>query len=77
MSQGTEEPVQTFLGRMKPIARNFWFKITCPSPAWTQSVDYTDEILLMQMIAGLADIDIQRKVLGQEDKTLEATEKLS
>ena len=29
----------------------------------------------MQMIAGLADIDIQRKVLGQEDKTLEATEK--
>ena len=25
MSQGVEEPVQTFLGRMKPIARNCGF----------------------------------------------------
>ena len=75
MSQGEEEPVQTFLGRMKPIARNCGFKLQCPSPTCAQSVDYTDEILLMQMIAGLADVDIKRKVLGQETKTLEATEK--
>ena len=32
MSQGEEEPVQTFLGRMKPIARNCGFKLQCPSP---------------------------------------------
>ena len=77
MSEGEEEPVQTFLGKMKPIARNCGFKLTCPSPTCAQSVDYTDEILLMQMITSLADIDIKRKVLGQEDKTLEATEKLN
>ena len=38
-------------------------------------MDYTDEIVLMRMIAGLADLDIKRKVLGQEDKNLEDTQK--
>ena len=47
----------------------------CASPTCQQPVDYTDAIVLMQMIAGLADDDIQRKILGQPDKTLKEAEK--
>ena len=75
MTQGAEEPVQTFLARMKPIARNCGFQTMCASQTCKKPVDYTDAIVLMQMIAGLADHDIQRKVLGQPDKTLKETEK--
>ena len=75
MTQGAEEPVQSFLGRMKPIARNCGFQTTCASQTCNKPVDYTDAIVLMQMIAGLADDDIQRKIFGQLDKTLKEAEK--
>ena len=75
MTQGADQPVQSFLARMKPIARNCKFQIKCPSQTCKQPVDYTDAIVLMQMIAGLADDDIQRKILGQPDKTLKEAEK--
>ena len=48
MTQGAEEPVQTFLARIKPIARNCGFKTTCASQTCNQPVDYTDAIVLMQ-----------------------------
>ena len=37
-------------------------------------MDYTDAMVLMQMISGLADDDIQRKILGEPDKTLKEAE---
>ena len=64
MTQGAEEPIQTFLARVKPIARNCGFKRTCKSRTCQRPVDYTDEIVLMQMLTGMADNDIKRKVLG-------------
>ena len=38
-------------------------------------MDFTDRMVLQQMICGLADDEIQRKILGKPEMTLEEAEK--
>ena len=69
--QGPDQPVQTYLASLKPIARNCKFQVTCTAESCTQSVDYTDKMVLQQLIYGLADEEIQRKMLAKTEMTLE------
>ena len=75
MVQGPDQPVQSFLADLKPISRNCNFKIECTAASCKQSVDFTDRMVLQQMIYGLADDEIQRKILGKTEMTLEEAEK--
>ena len=47
----------------------------CPASACKQSVDFTDKMVLQQLIYGLADEDIQRKILAKPEMTLTEAEK--
>ena len=42
MTQDADEPVQSFLAWMQPIARNCKFQTACASPTCQQPVDYTE-----------------------------------
>ena len=69
--QGPDQPIQSFLANLKPIARNCKFQVPCPADACKQSVDYTDKMVLQQLIYGLADEEIHRKMLAKTEMTLE------
>ena len=73
--QGPDQPVQSFLASLKPIARNCKFQVTCTAEKCGQSVDFTDKMVLQQLIYGLADEDIQRKILAKPEMTLKEAEK--
>ena len=57
------------------MARNCKFQMECTTATCKQSVDFTDRMVLQQMIRGLADDEIQRKILGKTEMTLEEAEK--
>ena len=69
--QGPDQPIQSFLASLKPIARNCKFQVTCTAETCEQSVDFTDRMVLQQLIFGLADDEIQRKMLAKTEMTLE------
>ena len=46
--QGPDQPVQSFLASLKPIARNCKFQVMCTADACKQSMDYTDTMVLQQ-----------------------------
>ena len=72
---GPDQPIQSFLASLKPITRNCKFQVTCTAVNCEQSVDFTDRMVLQQMIRGLADDEIKRKILGKTEMTLEEAEK--
>jgi tRNA G26 N,N-dimethylase Trm1 len=57
--------------RLKPVARTGKFKEECQG--CNQQVDFTDQMVLDNIIQGLSDEDIKRKVLAmpESDCTLE------
>ena len=68
--QSPDQPVQSFLASLKPIARNCKFQMECTATTCKQTNDFTDKMVLTQIIYGLADEDIQRKILGKTEMTL-------
>ena len=62
MVQGGDEPVAAFETRLKPVARTGKFQVECPG--CNQKVDYTDEMVVDNLIRGLADEEVKKKVLA-------------
>ena len=60
---------------MKATARTCGIKIKFTDEVCDQMVDYTNTMVLQQMIRGLADEEIQRKLLAKSDLTMEEAEK--
>jgi hypothetical protein len=71
MTQGGDKPITSFETRLKPVARTGKFKEECQG--CNQQVDFTDQMVLDNIIRGLSDEDIKRKVLAmpEPDCTLE------
>ena len=69
--QGGDESITGFEIRLKPLARTGKFKEQCGT--CHVNVDYTDQMVLDNVIRGLADEDIKKKVLAmpEENCTLE------
>ena len=66
-----DEAITSFETRLKPLARTGKFKEK--SGACGEKEDYTDQMVLDNLIRGLADDDIKKKVLAipEENLTLE------
>ena len=75
MMQGAEQPIQTYVASLKATARTCGYKMKCSDSQCNKVVDYTGAMVLQQMIRGLADEDIQRKLLAKSEMTLEEAEK--
>ena len=66
--------VQTYLASLQSVARTCKFSVKCTDESCGKSVDYTDAMVLQQLICGLADEEIQRKLLAKPEMTLEEAE---
>ena len=66
MVQDGDEPVAAFESRLKPVARTGKFQVECPG--CNQKVDYTDQMVLDNLIRGLADEEVKKKVLATQKK---------
>ena len=74
MSQDSGEPVTSYAARLKGQARLCEFKksITCEGEGCTKvtEVDFTDTIIMGELVRGLADVEVKKAVLGEvEQKT--------
>ena len=74
--QGPDQPVQKYLASLKSVARTCKFQVKCTDESCGKSVDYTDAMVIQQLICDLADEQIQRKLLTKPEMTLEEAEKL-
>ena len=61
--QGGDEAITSFGPRLKPLARTGKFKEKCG-----EEVDYTDQMVLDNLIRSLADEDIKKKVLAKPEE---------
>ena len=64
ISQGREEPIAVTIGRLKRSAANCGFKIKCNNEECNHEVDFSDEMIAIQLIRGLSDPSIQEEVLS-------------
>ena len=72
LKQDKGEPARKFAGRIRSLATVSDYSVKCSK--CQNEVPYTDEIIMDQVIAGLADPEIQRDVLSHpnaKDLTLE------
>ena len=76
--QGEDQPVQQYVASLKQIARTCQFNVKCTSDGCDTIVDYSQEIVLDQLVRGLNDEDVQKKVLAckEADFNLDAVEKV-
>ena len=63
---GEDEAITSFETRLKPLARTGQFKEKCG--ACGEAADYTDQMVLDNLIRGLADDDIKKKVLAMPEE---------
>ena len=68
MAQDEDESVTAFETRLKPVARTGRYRVKCAAPGCGEECDYTAEVVLDNLIRGLADEEIQRKVLALPDE---------
>ena len=76
--QGHDQPVQQFVANLKQVARTCKYTIKCSADGCNQDVDYSNEMVLDQLVGGLSDDDIQKKVLSssEQDFNLQNVEKI-
>ena len=73
LNQSHDEPVRSFIAKAKGIARNCGFEKKCTCDI---NVDYSNEVVKMVLLNGLADAEIKRDILGTtglDDKSLDDT----
>ena len=86
MIQGDDQPVQQFIASLKQVARTCKYSITCSNVACNTTVDYSQEMVLDQLVKGLNDsescregdfkLDTVEKVIMAEESS-KATQKES
>ena len=74
MKQDKGEPVRKFTGRIRSLATVSGYTITCGK--CQAPVPYTDAVIMDQVIAGLADTEIQKDVLSHPDAATMDLDKL-
>jgi hypothetical protein len=73
--QGPEEPVQMFVANLKSMASTCLFSTKCTEAACGKNVDFSDDMVLYQLIRGLNDEEIKLKVLAKPEGSLTLVEK--
>merc|ERR1711867_297190 len=78
MGQSTQTPghsIRNFYAVLKGQAKLCQFRVTCPSPTCNTMVDYSEEVIMDQLIRGISDKEILSDLLGevQTDMTLQQT----
>ena len=78
MAQGPDQPVQQYVASLKQIARTCRYSVQCSRQGCNTNIDYSNEMVLDQLVRGLNDDDIQKKVLScpEENFNLAAVEKI-
>ena len=78
LMQGPDQPVQQYVSSLKQIARTCQYSIVCSRQGCNTRVDYSQEIVLDQLVRGLNDDEIQKKVLStkEEEFNLNSVEKI-
>ena len=78
LMQGEDQPVQQYVATLKQVARTCQYTVKCPNSDCNGAVDYAQEIVLDQLVRGLNDTEIQRKVLSckESEFTLDSVEKI-
>ena len=66
LKQGPDQLVKQYLGHLKQIARSCHFLMTCSSGTCEQKNNCRDEMVLYQLVQGLNDDEIQKKVLAYD-----------
>ena len=76
--QGEDQPVQQYVASLKQIARTCQYTVPCSKEGCDTRVDYSHEMVLDQLVRGLNDDDIQKKVLSckEQDFNLDSVEKV-
>ena len=74
MKQDKGEPVRRFTGRVRSLATVSGYAVTCGK--CQAPVTYTDAVIMDQVIAGLADAEIQKDVLSHPDAATMDLDKL-
>ena len=74
LRQDKGEPIRKFAGRIRSLASVSGYSLPCSS--CKTAIYYTDEIIMDQVIAGIADLEIQKDVLSHPDASDLCLEKL-
>ena len=76
LTQNRDDPVRSFLARMKGCASICKLTVQCTSVDCAEDVSYSENVILHALVKGLSDSDIQQEVLADgEDKSLDETVK--
>ena len=65
MQQERDESFRAFAARVRVKAETCAYTTKCTSTTSLREVDFTDSIIRDVLIAGIADLDIRREVLGR------------
>ena len=68
MGQSTQTPghsIRNFYAVLKGQAKLCQFRVTCPSPTCNTMVDYSEEVIMDQLIRGIYDKEILSDLLGE------------
>ena len=66
MMQSPDEPIQTFVGKLRAKAAHCHFRTTCSNTSCKADISYSDSMVTDQMIVGLYDKDCQGDVLAKD-----------
>ena len=66
MMQSPDEPIQTFVGKLRAKAAHCHFRTTCSNTSCKADMSYSDSMVTDQMIVGLYDKDCQGDVLAKD-----------
>ena len=67
MKQDRGEPIRKFSGRVRSLASVSGYAVKCSKADCNTNVSYTEQVIMDQVITGLADTEIQRDVLSHAD----------
>ena len=76
MVQSHDQPIQSFLSALKTTARLCDYKVKCMDEMCGKYVDFTEQMVMEQLMVGIADEESQRKLFTKPDITLAQAEKL-
>ena len=76
LKQDKGEPVRKFAGRVRSLAAVNGYSIKCTNAECGRDVSYTEAVIMDQLIAGLADTEIQKDVLSHTEADTWDLEKL-
>ena len=76
LKQDKGEPVRKFAGRVRSLAAVNGYSVKCTNAECGRDVSYTEAVIMDQIIAGLADTEIQKDVLSHTEADTWGLEKL-